>query len=111
MIERLIYLSLSWRIVMNKKSLIALGTGLALSLASASVALAETQGDMQANGVQSNNGTQMQTNDTVPNNKTDGKCGADKTKTDGKCGAAKCGADKGKTDGKCGAGKCGANKS
>ena len=94
---------------MNKKTLIALGTGLALSLASTSVALADTHSDMQANGAQTDNGTQMQTDAKKDGKCGAGKCGANKEKVDKTDG--KCGANKDKTDGKCGAGKCGANKS
>ena len=83
---------------MDKKTLIAFGTGLALSLASIT-GCADTSKNMQAKAMESG-----YKNKSV---NSQGKCGANKSeKMDGKCGANKAK----KTEGKCSSGKCGANK-
>ena len=98
---------------MDKKTLIAMGAGLALSL-SGSVAFADSHANMQANNMQSGYNSNHA--------KAEGKCGsakcgsqADKKAHDGKCGAktsdGKYGANKAKTsDGKCGANKADLSK-
>ena len=107
---------------MDKKTLIALGTGLALSLASIT-GCADTSKNMQAkemsSGYKNKSVTAQGKCGASKSEKMDGKCGASKSeKMNGKCGASKsekmdgkCGAEKSKkTEGKCGSGKCGANK-
>jgi len=119
---------------MDRKTLIAMGAGLALSLSGAS-AFADSHANMQANTMQSGYSNHAKAEGKCGMAKCgsqadkkahDGKCGADFKATDGKCGAkasdGKCGANKAKaSDGKCGAtkadtstkkagGKCGTAK-
>jgi len=113
---------------MDKKTLIAMGAGLALSLSGAS-ALADSHTNMQANTMQSGysnhakaegkcgaakcgSSAAKKAHDGKCGTKTsDGKCGANKAKaSDGKCGTSKADASTKKAGGKCGTAKCGASK-
>ncbi len=107
----------------NKLSL-AIGTGIAVSLASLSIANAQTS---PFSVTMLDSGYNLASNHTADKAEKAkggkcgaGKCGADKKAKDGKCGAGKCGADKKAKDvngadkkakgGKCGAGKCGGSQ-
>ncbi|WP_395947384.1 hypothetical protein [Caedibacter taeniospiralis] len=120
---------------MDKKSLIAIGTGLALSLAiSASYADSNTmqatqmgsgQSMQKADGQYGANkmGAQQKNTDgaSVEGNKADGSCGTSMKASDGSCGSnmkdsdGSCGSNMKDSDGSCGAnmkdsdGSCGAS--